>query len=73
MNYIKERTKGKHLTQVERGQMEAFVKLGLTNKEIASRIGVCTKTIQRELKRGSIELRNSDYTTRIEYAADVAT
>lgn len=72
MNYIKERTKGKHLTQVERGQMEAFVKLGLTNKEIASRIGVCTKTIQRELKRGSIELRNSDYTTRIEYAADVA-
>lgn len=71
-NYIKERKKGKHLTLSERGEIEGYVKLGLSIKEIALRIGVCTKTIQRELKRGLIELRNSDYTTRVEYAADVA-
>ena len=71
-NYIKERQKGKHLTLSERGQIEAYIKLGLTHKKIAESIGVCTKTIQRELKQGSIELRNSDYTTRKEYAGDVA-
>lgn len=38
MNYTKERAKGKHLTLAERGQIETFVKLGLTNKEIALRI-----------------------------------
>lgn len=72
MNYKKERAKGKHLILAERGQIEAFVKPGLTNLEIASRIGVCSKSIQRELKRDSIELRNSDYASRVEYAADVA-
>lgn len=71
-NYIKEREKGKHLSLSERGEIEGYVKLGLTIKEIATRIGVCKKTIQRELKRGAIELLNSDYTTRKEYAADVA-
>ena len=70
INSIKSKVKSKHLSFAERGQIEAFVKLSLENKEIASRIGVCSKTIQRELKSCSIELCNSDSTTRVEYAAE---
>lgn len=71
-NYIRKRTKGKHLTLCERGKIEAYKKIGYTNKRIAEEIGVCTKTIQRELKRGEVELLNSDLSKRKEYSSDYA-
>lgn len=71
-NYNKERKKGKHLTLVERCIIEAWLKLKKTRKEIAERIGVSVKTIQREIKRGTVELLNSDLTTRKEYVAEPA-
>ena len=41
-------------------------------QEISERIGVSTKTIQREVKRGSVELLNSDLTVKKEYVAEFA-
>ena len=48
--YNRERKKGKHLTLVERCIIEANLKEKKTHKEISERIGVSTKTIQREVK-----------------------
>ena len=65
--YIAKREKGKHLTLIERGQIEVYLKLGKTKKYIAEQIGVSERTIYREIKRGRVELLNSDLTTRKEY------
>ena len=70
--YNRERKKGKHLTLVERCIIEANLKEKKTHKEISERIGVSTKTIQREVKRGTVELLNSDLTVRKEYVAEFA-
>ena len=64
--------KGKHLTLVERCIIEADLEEKKTHKEISERIGVSTKTIQREVKRGSVELLNSDLTVKKEYVAELA-
>ena len=64
--------KNKYLTEKERYQIEAYLKLGKTNKEIAILIGKSIRTIQREIKRGTIELLNSDFTKKFVYCADVA-
>ena len=68
--YNRERKKGKHSTLVERCIIEANLKEKKTHKEISERIGVSTKTIQREVKRGMVELLNSDLTVRKEYVAE---
>ena len=70
--YNRERKKGKHLTLVERCIIEANLKEKKTHKEISERIGVSTKTIQREVKRGMVELLNSDLTVKKEYVAEFA-
>ena len=70
--YNRERKKGKHLTLVERCIIEANLKEKKTHKEISERIGVSTKTIQREVKRGTVELLNSDLTVKKEYVAELA-
>ena len=61
---------GKNLTERERYELEAYLKLGMRKPEIAQRMGICLATVYNEIKRGSVELLNSDYTTRIEYCAD---
>ena len=71
-DYTKKREKGKHLTLIERGQIEVYLKLGKTKKYIAEQIGVSERTIYREIKRDRVELLNNDLTTRKEYVADVA-
>ena len=70
--YNRKRKKGKHLTLVERCIIEANLKEKKTHKEISERIGVSTKTIQREVKRGSVEMLNSDLTVKKEYVAEFA-
>ncbi|XGU47012.1 IS30 family transposase [Fusobacterium necrophorum subsp. funduliforme] len=50
--YIIKRQKGKHLTLSERGKIEAYWNMGLSKTEIALRIGVSRRTIQREIQRG---------------------
>ena len=54
--------KNKHLTEKERYKIEALKKIGLSNVEIAKQIGKSDRTIRREIKRGTIVLRNSDWT-----------
>lgn len=46
MNYI-------HLTPEERGQIEAYQREGVSQAEIARRLGRHRSTISREIKRGS--------------------
>lgn len=63
--------KGKHLNYEERVKIETLRKEKMKASEIAIRIGCSKRTIERELKRGTVELLNSDLTTRMEYSADL--
>lgn len=71
LNNTTKNTKGKHLNYEKRIKIEALSKAGLKSEEIGRQIGVSGRTVRRELARGKVELLNSDYTTRIEYSADI--
>lgn len=64
-------TKNKHLTERQRYTIEDLLKEGYKVSHIAERIGKSTRTVEREIGRGSIYLQNSDLTFRKEYCADV--
>ena len=73
INYTTENKKGQHLTYTERQKMEVLLKAGHKNSEIAKILGNRDeRTIRREKALGTVELLNSDYTTRLEYSADAA-
>ena len=73
INYTTENKKGQHLTYTERQKMEVLLKAGHKYSEIAKILGNRDeRTIRREKALGTVELLNSDYTTRLEYSADVA-
>lgn len=66
---------GKQYSQMNmtrRIKLEALLKHGCTKQEIADELGVHISTIYRELKRGTYEHLNSDYTTEIRYSPDIA-
>jgi IS30 family transposase len=64
--------KNKYLTEKERYKIEALKKAGLSNADIAKQIGKSERTIRREIKRGTVTFRNSDWTEEQRYCADVA-
>jgi len=64
--------KDKYLSLRERYTIETLLKEGMKPFEIAKRLGRHIRTIEREIKRGTIKLMNSDLTYRKEYCADVA-
>jgi transposase, IS30 family len=67
-----ENRKGKHLTYEERIKLEALCRLGLAPACIAEQLGERSeRTIRREISKGTVELLNSDLTTRVEYSAAV--
>ena len=69
-NYTIKREKGKHLTLVEKGKIEAFLKMGISKTKIADLIGVSRRTIQREIQRGWVTgLQNTDLSTYETYSA----
>ncbi|XGU47586.1 helix-turn-helix domain-containing protein [Fusobacterium necrophorum subsp. funduliforme] len=71
--YIIKRQKGKHLTLSERGKIEAYWNMGLSKTEIALRIGVSRRTIQREIQRGWVSgLLTSELDTYDTYVAQTA-
>lgn len=71
--YTIKREKGKHITLIERGKIEAYFKLGYSKSKIAELIGVSRRTIQREIKRGWVEgLQNSDLSIYDTYSAQKA-
>jgi len=71
LHYNTKNEKGKHLNYEKRIKIETLSKLGLKSEAIAKEIGCSGRTIRRELAKGRTELLNSDYTTRIEYSADI--
>ncbi|MEG1847861.1 MAG: IS30 family transposase [Lachnospiraceae bacterium] len=60
----------KYFTEKERFQLELLLKEKYTIYEISKKLDKCIATIYNEKKRGTIELLNSDLTTRKEYCAD---
>jgi IS30 family transposase len=62
----------KQLTRTKRIQLETYLKLKLSKKEIAQKLGVHISTVYREINRGLYEHRNSDWTTEIRYSCDIA-
>ena len=71
LNNTTNNEKGKHLNYEKRIKIEALTKAGLKSEAIAQQIGCSGRTVRRELSRGKTNLLNSDYTTRIEYSADI--
>ena len=77
---IRRRTKGKHLNYVERQELEYLVKKNekaskkdkKTQEQLATIMGVSPATMSRELKRGRVVLRHSDWRDYESYSADVA-
>lgn len=62
--------KFKHLSERERYRIEDLSMEGLTPLEISKRLGRDRRTIEREIKRGKVELLKSDLTKYSKYCAD---
>lgn len=62
----------KYFTLTQRYQIETMLKDGLNPKQIAERLGKHYTTIYKEIKKGTVQMLNSDLTYRMEYCADVA-
>lgn len=60
----------KNMSEKERYKLEAYLKAGLKVTEIARLLKRCRATIYNEINRGTVELLNSDLTTKKEYLAD---
>ncbi len=71
LNNTTTQRKSKHLNYEKRIKIEALYKSGMKSEEIGHQIGCSGRTVRREIKKGLVELLNSDLTTRIEYSADV--
>lgn len=68
----KEPRKGKHLKWEDRLKIEAYVESGLAVKDIALLLGRNRRTIERELRRGRVEHRQSDWSMKTVYNAERA-
>ena len=68
--YTTKRIKGQHLKLIERGKIEAFLKIGMSKVKIAEELGISVRTLHREIKRGMVELLNTDLSTREVYSAE---
>lgn len=62
----------KQLNWTCRIKLETMLKHGHSKKEIADELGVHVSTVYREMKRGTYEHLNSDYTTEIRYSPEIA-
>ena len=59
-----------HLTEIQRGEIQAMMKLKVSKVQIAAKVGISRSTLYEELKRGTVTQMNSDLTTREEYFAE---
>ena len=69
MNSTLKTLKNKHLTSSECHKLEILLKSKMKVKEIAKLLNRDISTIYREIKRGTVEFRNSDWSIRHEYSA----
>jgi IS30 family transposase len=56
----------------DRIRLEEKIKAGKSKQQAADELGFHVSTVYRELKRGTYEHLNSDYTTEIRYSPDIA-
>lgn len=61
-----------HLTKTQRLQLESYLKINLTKKEISKLLGVHISTIYREIKRGTYKHLTTNLTTENRYSSDMA-
>ena len=71
INNTTNKGKGKHLNYEKRLKIETLSKAGFKSEEIGKMIGCSGRAIRNELRKGTVELLNSDLTTRLEYSAVV--
>src|SRR5690625_4241241 len=77
---IRRRRKGKHLNYTDRQELEHLVKENhkaprkdkKNQSELAAMLGVSKATISRELKRGRVVLKDTQWREYESYSADVA-
>lgn len=62
----------KQLTKTKRLQLESYLKINLSKKEIAQHLGVHISTIYREIKKGEYQHLKSDLTYETRYSSDMA-
>lgn len=62
---------GKHLTESDRAVIECMLKQKKTIVQIAAYLHRHYNTVYREIQRGTVIFRNSDYSERKEYCCDV--
>lgn len=63
--------KWKLLSEQERYQIEILIQSGYTPKELGRKLGRDRRTIEREIQRGQVEQRDSQWQKKIVYLADV--
>lgn len=61
-----------HLSIDARLKIEGWLRVGVKPRQIAELLHCHVSTIYREMKRGTYEHLNSDYTTEIRYSPDIA-
>lgn len=60
------------LTPEERSEIQAYLNAEESQAEIARRLDRSRSTISREIRRGTVQQRNSDYLFFTEYFADTS-
>ena len=69
MDITLKKLKNKHLTSSECHKLEILLKAKMKAREIAKLLDRDISTIYREIKRGTVEFKNSDWSIRKEYSA----
>lgn len=72
INITTQNTKNKHLTERERYKIEAYLKDKKKPWQIADLLGKSERTIQREIKRGTVVFLDSELREYKSYCADTA-
>ena len=70
IDYITKTRTFYHLTEIQRGQIQAMLKLKVPKVQIAITLRISRSTLYKELERGTVTQKNSDLTTREEYYAE---
>ena len=70
-DYTTKTRKFHHITKIQRGQIQAMMRMKVPKDKIAKEVGISRATLYEELERGTVTQMNSDLTTRKEYFAEV--
>ena len=68
--FIEPNRKGKHLTKGERGAIEVLSRKGHSAKDIATKLDRHRRTIERELVRGRVKHKDTNWKEKMVYSSD---